>query len=189
MTALRKEAPKNSQTFDPHGSAHAHALAGAPLATFRQRAVAILLDFAVIALIWLPLKMGIQYFLQEKLHLREELYHVTNGHTTTSVKFDLERTLELGWTVCLVLYFGIFVRATNGFTPGKRLVGIRVASLSHHRITRWQAVERALGYGASALEGGFGFIQYFLYKNHLCVHDRIAETIVVQEARKKRAAR
>jgi hypothetical protein len=47
-------------------------------------------------------------------------------------------------------------------------------------------MERALGYGASALEGGFGFIQYFFYKNHTCTHDRIAETIVVQEPPKKK---
>jgi hypothetical protein len=45
-------------------------------------------------------------------------------------------------------------------------------------------VERALGYGASALEGGFGFVQYFIHGNHCCVHDRIAETIVVKEPRK-----
>ena len=56
------------------------------------------------------------------------------------------------------------------------------------RITLWQSVERALGYGASALEGGFGFVQYFLYGNHCCVHDRIAETIVVKERRPVKTA-
>jgi len=33
------------------------------------------------------------------------------------------------------------------------------------------------------LEGGFGFFQYFLHHNRCCVHDRIAETIVIQEQR------
>jgi uncharacterized RDD family membrane protein YckC len=89
----------------------------------------------------------------------------------------------------LLAYFGVFVRISNGFTPGKRLMRIRVASLEHARISRWQSMERALGYGASTLEGGFGFIQYFLYKNHTCTHDRIAETIVVQDLRKKNEAR
>ena len=51
----------------------------------------------------------------------------------------------------------------------------------HDRITFWQAVERALGYGASMLEGGFGFFQYFIYPNRRCVHDRIAETIVIKD--------
>jgi hypothetical protein len=47
-------------------------------------------------------------------------------------------------------------------------------------------MERALGYGASMLEGGFGFVQYFTNPNRCCVHDRIAETIVVSD--KKRPA-
>ena len=175
---------KRNRAFDPHRTARAQTLAGAPLATFRQRAVAILIDFLLIAVLWIPAKMGLQYLIQQKLHIREEIYHATHGHATTDVRFDLERTLELAWTVVLVAYFGFSVRVTNGLTPGKRLLHIRVVSLDHERITRWQAVERALGYGASALEGGFGFIQYFLYKNHTCVHDRIAETIVIREPAK-----
>jgi uncharacterized RDD family membrane protein YckC len=176
---------KRIRTFDPHGTARAHSLAGRPLASFRQRAAAILIDFFLVAAIWLPAKIGLQYLIQQKLNIREELYHSSNGHTTTDVKFDLERTLDVAWTVWLVAYFGIFVRVTNGLTAGKWLLHIRVVSLEHARITRWQAVERALGYGASALEGGFGFIQYFLYKNHTCVHDRIAETIVVRDRLRK----
>jgi uncharacterized RDD family membrane protein YckC len=70
---------------------------------------------------------------------------------------------------------------TNGLTPGKRLLRIRIVSLAHPKITLWQAVERALGYGASMLEGGFGFLQYFIHHNRCCVHDRIAETIVIKE--------
>ena len=84
-----------------------------------------------------------------------------------------------------MLYFGLCVWRTNGLTLGKKLLRIRVVSLEHQRITLWQSVERALGYGASALEGGFGFLQYFLYPNHRCVHDRIAETIVVAERAKE----
>jgi uncharacterized RDD family membrane protein YckC len=174
-------------SFDPHSTARVQALAGTPLATFGRRALAILIDFVLVALIWFPSKMGLQYLMERKLHIPQQLYHATRGHTTTEVRFDLERAVDLAWTVYLVAYFGIFVRATNGLTPGKRLMGIRVVSLEHQRITRWQAVERALGYGASALEGGFGFVQYFLYKNHTCVHDRIAETIVIREAQKPRA--
>jgi uncharacterized RDD family membrane protein YckC len=170
---------RGNRTYDPPGLGRAQALAGLPLATFRRRAAAILIDFALIAVFWLPVKMGTQYLIQQKFRVPEELYRSASGHVTA--RFDLERTLDLGWTVVLVGYFGFFIRVTNGLTPGKRLLRIRVVSLEHARIGRWQAVERALGYGASALEGGFGFIQYFLYKNHTCVHDRIAETIVICE--------
>ena len=79
-----------------------------------------------------------------------------------------------------LLYFGLVVYLSNGYTLGKRLFKIRVVSLVHDRITLWQAMERALGYGASVLEAGFGFIQYFINSNRCCVHDRIAETIVVK---------
>jgi uncharacterized RDD family membrane protein YckC len=71
---------------------------------------------------------------------------------------------------------------TNGLTLGKRLLRIRVVSLVHMKTTLWQAVERALGYGASMLEGGFGFVQFFIHPNHCYVHGRIAETIVIKEA-------
>jgi uncharacterized RDD family membrane protein YckC len=46
-------------------------------------------------------------------------------------------------------------------------------------------VERALGYGASFLEFGFGFLQYFIDSNRRTVHDRIAETIVIQDRKTK----
>ncbi len=60
---------------------------------------------------------------------------------------------------------------------------IRVVSIVHHDLSLWHCVERALGYGASALELGFGFLQYFIHPNRRTVHDRIAETIVVREKR------
>jgi uncharacterized RDD family membrane protein YckC len=101
----------------------------------------------------------------------------------------MDLTLELLWTLWLLLYFGLFLRFTNGLTPGKRLLGIRVVSLTQDRLGFWQSLERALGYGASALEGGFGFFQYFLNPNHQCAHDRLAETIVVRMGAPRRPAR
>ena len=80
-----------------------------------------------------------------------------------------------------VLYFGLATYLGNGRTPGKRLLRIRVVSLVHRRLSLWHAFERALGYGASALEFGFGFVQYFIHPNRRTVHDRIAETIVVAD--------
>ena len=90
--------------------------------------------------------------------------------------------------VYLVLYFGLFVYFGNGKTPGKWLLHIRVVSLVHHRMSLWHSVERAVGYGASTLELGFGFLQFFIHPNRRTVHDRIAETIVVRDARVRDAA-
>ena len=52
---------------------------------------------------------------------------------------------------------------------------------TNERLSLWHSIERALGYAASALEFGFGFMQYFVHPNRRTVHDRIAETIVVDD--------
>jgi uncharacterized RDD family membrane protein YckC len=83
-------------------------------------------------------------------------------------------------TIVPVVYFGPLVWLTNGRTLGKWLTGIQIVSVVHERIGFWHALERALGYGASLLEGGSGFFQYLTHPNRQTVHDRIAETIVVR---------
>jgi uncharacterized RDD family membrane protein YckC len=168
---------KKGNCFNPHETTRALALAGAPLATFWQRAGAIAIDFFLVFATYLPAMAIFQYVTTQKLHLQEDVYH--SAHV--QVKLELDKFVELARVMWFILYFGLIVWKTNGLTPGKRLLHIRVASLTHGKITLWQSIERALGYGASALEGGFGFIQYFIYPNHTCVHDRIAETIVVKD--------
>jgi len=87
-----------------------------------------------------------------------------------------------------VLSFTLWIWLDGGRTPGKRLFVIRVVSLAHERLSLWHSLERALGYGASALEAGFGFFQYFIRPDRRTVHDRIAETIVIAELRPPRRA-
>lgn len=170
--------------FTPHESHRSLVLAGVPLASFHRRAAALAIDFLLFALLWVPLKIGVPYLVENKLHISDEVHQVKTQHGRVSFKYEPEQTLEVLWTICLVIYFGIFLRTTNGFTPGKRLMRIRVVSLTDNSIGTWQSLERTLGYGASLLEGGFGFFQYFLYPNHLCAHDRLAETIVISLPRK-----
>jgi uncharacterized RDD family membrane protein YckC len=79
-----------------------------------------------------------------------------------------------------VLYFGLISFFTNGYTFGKRIFRIRIVSTNHKHLTLWHSIERSLGYYASSLEFGFGFLQYFIDYNRRTVHDRIAETIVVK---------
>ncbi len=173
--------PRDSKirVFNPHDTARAEALAGAPLAGFGRRLSAFLIDMTVVFSTYQAAMLGFKYLVEERLHLKEDLYH--SAHVR--VRLDFEMAMHNAWILWLVLYFGLIVWRTNGLTPGKRLVGVRVASLTHERLTLWQSIERALGYGASALEGGFGFVQYFTNHNHCCVHDRIAETIVIRDVR------
>jgi uncharacterized RDD family membrane protein YckC len=174
MPILRK-----AGVFNPHESARALSLAGAPLAPFGRRFAAYLIDLTLVFSTYGPAMAALHHLLFDILGMREELYR--SAHV--QVRFEFHLVTEVAWVAWMVLYFGLSVWKTNGLTLGKRLLGIRVASLTHPHITLWQSVERALGYGASALEAGFGFFQYFFYPNHACVHDRIAETIVVQDQR------
>jgi uncharacterized RDD family membrane protein YckC len=79
-----------------------------------------------------------------------------------------------------VLYFGLITYFTNGYTFGKRIFRIRIMSTNHNHLTLWHSIERSLGYYASSLEFGFGFLQYFIDYNRRTVQDRIAETIVIK---------
>jgi uncharacterized RDD family membrane protein YckC len=89
-----------------------------------------------------------------------------------------------GWEILsLPLYFGLWTYFGHGQTLGKTLMKIRVISLVHEHLTLWHSIERSLGYGASILEGGFGFIPYSIHPNRQTVHDRIAETIVIEVVR------
>jgi uncharacterized RDD family membrane protein YckC len=97
--------------------------------------------------------------------------------------YNVELNFFHNWysVLYLVLFFGLSFYIGNGRSLGKRIMGIRVVSLVHDRLSLWHSIERALGYGASTLEFGFGFLQYFIHPNQRTVHDRIAETIVIRE--------
>jgi uncharacterized RDD family membrane protein YckC len=149
------------------------AVHGSELASFSRRACAFLLDMAVAAGLFAMVTSMAEPFLLKQGWIRgpEDIVFALNMNWYTIV-----------WTV---LYFGLATFWGNGKTPGKWLLGIRIVSLSHQRMTLWHSLERALGYGYSLLELCFGFIQYFVYPNRRTLHDRIAETIVVREGGKK----
>lgn len=163
MTAV-----KSARLFDPHETACAQALAGVPLAAFWQRAAAFAIDLLIVSAFYLPFQIAQEYLALKSFSraLQVELH------------FNPRELEDLIW---LVVYAGLSVRCMGGQTVGKRLLRIRVVSLKSPKITLWQSIERALGYGASTLEFGFGFVQFFFDRNRRCVHDRIAETIVVRQ--------
>ncbi len=158
-------APIKTKVFRPTDTARRHALEGVVLASFSQRLAAFLIDFVFIALL-----VGVASIPSV----------ITEGAKTGH--YDLHINPFHGWALLsLPLYFGLVTYWGKGRSIGKRLVRIRVVSLSHEHFSLWHSIERSLGYGASALEGGFGFLQYFIHPNRQTVHDRIAETIVIAE--------
>ena len=157
-----------ARTYRPHATGRMESLAGLPLATFRARAAAFALDMLLVLITY-----SASMFVLNRIHL---------------LHWKAGRTIQVDWNfhkpsniVFGLLYFGLTLYFGNGRTVGKRILGIRVISLVHERVTLWQAMERSLGYGASTLEVGTGFFQFFTNPNRCCVHDRIAETIVVRE--------
>lgn len=182
----KREKKRKVRRFNPHETARVDSLAGVPLATFMQRFIAYAFDFLIVCIVSSVFATLITYLAVEVFHLRPQLHQQTGVVVAGHADPEMEKMIEFVQVIIVLLYFGPSVWLTNGLTLGKRLMKIRVVSLTHERITLWQSCERALGYGASALEGFFGFFQFFIYPNRTCVHDRIAETIVVQDARVKK---
>ena len=149
-------------------------LDGAELASLQARAVALTVDFLIAGALFLAGGLGAGMLANRYTSL---------GRSNEHVKIELNFFDNWYSVVYLVLFFGLSLYIGNGRTLGKRLMGIRVVSLVHSRMSLWHSIERALGYGASTLEFGFGFLQYFIHPNRRTVHDRIAETIVVRENR------
>ncbi|MBA4311383.1 MAG: hypothetical protein C0417_02020 [Chlorobiaceae bacterium] len=156
-------------TFQSNETKRILELQGLELTSFTRRAIAFIADlifasvlFAIVASLLEPLLLKLGWISSDK---------------------DIVFALNLNWysVAWIVIYFGILTYIGRGKTPGKKICGIRVISLVHNRISLWHSIERALGYGASLLELGFGFIQYFIHPNKRTVHDRIAESIVVRE--------
>jgi uncharacterized RDD family membrane protein YckC len=158
--------PKNI-TFDAHETQRLMELEGKPLAPFFRRAVAFAIDLLMAVIISMILFVG---------------YNMLNGEFFRGKDLKVDFNFENWYSISAsLLYFGIATYVSNGQPIGKKLMRIRVVSLTQPRVTLWQSFERSLGYGASILEGGFGFFQYFINPNRRTVHDRIAETIVADE--------
>jgi uncharacterized RDD family membrane protein YckC len=180
-------------------------LDGIELAEFWQRAIAFLIDWMIVGVCLSVVAMGIAMSAFAYLHGRgKSLEEISQMVTAKDEGKDVDIAVDRGtgaWhyrldpehsrlgegikifsdVVVPGLYFGVLLWTGKGRTPGKRLMKIRVVSLMHRHITFWHSVERALGYGAAALEGGFGFVQFFIHPYRRCAQDRLAETIVVTE--------
>ncbi len=155
------------KNYNPHETARMHELDGVTLAPFSRRAFAYLIDLFIAVIISSVVLLGYMYI---------------NGSFKAGDDIKINFNFENWYSIAAsLLYFGLATFFGNGKTIGKKLLKIRVVSLTHSRITLWQSLERALGYGASILEFGFGFMQFFINPNRRTVHDRIAETIVVVE--------
>jgi uncharacterized RDD family membrane protein YckC len=154
------------------------------LATIRRRIAAFLIDWIVLIIIYLCIIILFGLF---DMNLSK-----INVHGIFEVEVEMENTpswlvtfLKFFFGLLPVLYFTISFYFWKGKTIGKYFLRIRVLSLFHERIGLWHCIERSLGYFASALEFGFGFIQAIWNPNRMTLHDKIGETIVIKLPVKK----
>lgn len=159
-------------TYKASGIERIQSIKGVKLAPFHKRAFAFILDFILLSAIFFL----ILWLFDPQLHT----------FSSIKKKKEFHFGFNTNWysTLWMVLYFGLGTYWGKGKTPGKWAFGIRTISIVHERITLWHCIERALGYGLSFLEGGFGFFQYFINPDKRTLHDRTAETIVIIDRNK-----
>lgn len=148
-------------------------LKNTPLAPIGKRILAFFVDMLIV--VFLIILCKIPFALQKAL--------AENSHKVT---IDIKPLHAISDFLIFFVYFGFATYFGHGQTFGKRLFRLRVVPLYKDSLSLWQCLERGLGYAASALEGGFGFIQAFWYPNRQTVHDRIAETVVIQINKQKK---
>jgi uncharacterized RDD family membrane protein YckC len=166
--------PRVLALYKGHESARMLELEGARLASFPARALAFAIDMAIVGFSFVVPAMAAAAVAIKMGWIRDHV-HITFD------PFHHEHWESLVWMVVFIAgsnYVG------NGATIGKKILRIRAVSLVHSRLSLWHSIERALGYGASALEAFFGFFQFFIDPNRQTVHDRIAKTIVVSERKR-----
>jgi uncharacterized RDD family membrane protein YckC len=171
--------------YDTSKIMHSNQLEGLELSDFPRRFFALLIDLFVLVIIFYAIGTILDYFGLIHFGLKigisadetmNEIPRINNG-----VHINVPEYAKIVFKLLIpVLYFGLITCCTNGYTFGKRIFRIRIVSTNHKHLTLWHSIERSLGYYASSLEFGFGFLQYFIDYNRRTVHDRIAETIVIK---------
>lgn len=156
--------------YRPHDQSREIELDGVRLASFRRRLGAFVIDMTVITILFMTGVLVVGVWLADLgiIDLKES--------NNLSLGFDNWYSVLL-----IALYFSLSHYYWKGRTLGKRILHLRVLSLKHDHLHFWHCVERALGYGASALEAGLGFFQVIWKSDRRATHDRIAETIVIDE--------
>ena len=171
--------------YDSSKLLHSNQLEGLELADFPRRLFALLIDLLLLIIILYAIgtildSLGfIKFGLTIGISSDKSINNIPGINNNAHI--DIPEYLKIIFKLSIpVLYFGLITCFTNGYTFGKRIFRIRIVSTNHKHLTLWHSIERSLGYYASSLEFGFGFLQYFLDYNRRTVHDRIAETIVIR---------
>jgi len=154
------------------------------LATIPSRSLAIIIDFIIIIFLFFLIGKINDWIGLGITNIKlVNIFHIEiEAKDMRESQILLFKTL-LGFVP--IIYFALITYITNGQSIGKKILGIKIVSIYHHRIGIWHCIERSLGYVASTLELLIGFYQVFWNPNRMTLHDRIAETIVIKSRVKR----
>jgi uncharacterized RDD family membrane protein YckC len=155
------------------------------LATIPSRLIAMLIDLVIVFLIfnaiievsvWLGLKID-SFEWKNFSHVEIE----SKNYSENEINL-----IKIFFGFIPTIYFSLTTYITNGQSIGKKILWIKIVSIYHHRLNLWCCIERSLGYIASTLELGIGFLQIFWNSNRMTLHDKIAETTVIKTRKTKK---
>jgi uncharacterized RDD family membrane protein YckC len=132
--------------------------------SFDQRATAAVIDWFLVSTVCAVLAFIITIFLSNKIAL-------------IAVALSLLVIIPL---VNLVYHIVMESSAKQG-TYGKQILKIRVCDMQGDRISTNHAAGRNFAKVLSVLTLGIGYLYCFFNKQQQCLHDRVAETLVVKD--------
>jgi hypothetical protein len=130
--------------------------------------------------------------LREAEETQEELEQALE-RTNEVLQVEQDRSLLdwiLGFIDDLGIGFGwaaIYLTVTHawwkGTSIGKKFFRIRVVMIDKRPLNWWLSFERTGGYAAGFATGLLGFAQIFWDPNRQAIHDKVSETIVIQDGK------
>ena len=159
------------QTSHAH-TTHAHA-------GFISRAIAFVLDIVVMSVAVVAAVALLQALLGFFT-----LYGLIGERVVQSSPFRdivvvVTALIGVGVTIGYPVVFWVLL----GQTPGKLLMGVRIARTNGQRLTIGRALLRYLGYWLSAIPLGLGFFWVLVDDQRQGWHDKLADTYVVYDSR------
>jgi len=156
------------------------------LATVKRRLLAFLIDWTALILIYFLIILVFALFGMSLTKINVVSMFEVDLDIANAPK-ALVTIMKVVFGLLPVIYFTVSFYFFNGRTFGKFICRLRVISLYHNHIGLWHCIERSLGYFASGLEFGFGFIQAYWNPNRMALHDKIGETVVIKIPKKKKS--
>ena len=145
------------------GSLGPEVASGSPVAPVEIRAVAGLLDLAVVLI---------------SLGMLLTLFHLMGGALVPGEEGT--RVILLSFLALLVFYW-LFCVETGAETPGMRWVGLRVVTFDGQSLTARQRFTRAWATVLSTIALGLGFFWSLADEEKLTWHDRLSKTFLTRD--------